>query len=539
MAPFDRQGFWIDEPEDVFTFPEFAAYVPNGWETNADPFAPDNSWIGSDLLHGLAAATNVFDVLVDGAVEHSARLVAAAQRPECLSVRLPGIAGAEYFATAADWWAAQAVSAFGTPVRAAGQVNESIGAAIQESLGIPGGPHPADASRPRARAGFAPGPDGFLVKVPDWRDIFQLQNDAVFSDRSKREAAADYRDALERSPTPPALVEVGELLTTLDDIQDEAATLAIVLMIAEKLAGRAIPGVGLVATAADALNVIYALSNTATGSGLPGRRGKRTAVDKAKASHGGLSSRLEEMRRSGSLKIGIGDVLQGLQATDSMFGFGVQLGGIMGFMQDAFWGAVRGAEFEARGPIWDPLGFTEYGRRACYRSPSIDEIHPRAYFAMSHTALSVWKKSSRILPYVDVLGEPALASVLTGLRMAEQVLAPWLRSGVWVEPLQRAIELTPYVAGGVEAHDTRRLRADQWLSRTVPAARAATRRAVANIPDRGRQAFYDSMIASIGLGFVGSIEPGAHVVEQVVTGAMKDAVTLLEAGRVPLFDLAD
>lgn len=539
MSPYDPEGFWIEEEPSIFTLPEVAAYVPSGWELPADPFQPDSSWLTSTVSDLLANASNIFDVVVDGSAEGAARLIAAAQRPECLSVRLPGVPGAEYFATAADWWAQQAVDAFGRPVRAAGQVNESINATIQNTLGIPGAPNPADSSRPRARSGMAPGPDGFLVKVPDWRDIFQLQNDPVFGSDDKAQRTADAREALERSPTPPSLQEVGELLTSLDDIQDEAATLAIVLMIAEKLAGRAIPGVGWVATAADALNVIYALSSKATGSSLPGRRGKRAAVDKAKASSGGLTSRLEEMRRSGSLKIGIGDILQGLQATDSMFGVGIQIGGVMGFMQDAFWGGLRGAEFEARGPIWDPLGFTEMGRSACYRSPSIDEIHPRAYFALSHTALSVWKKSARLMPYVDVLGEGALASMLTGLRMSEQVLGPWLRSGVWVDPLKRAIELTPYVAGGVEAHDTRRLRPDEWLKRTVPAVRAATRRAIGNVPNRDRQAFYESMVASIGLGFIGSIEPAAHVVVQEVAGPMKDAVTLLEAGKIPRFDLED
>lgn len=539
MAPYDDAGFYYEASEDIFSLPEVAAYVPTGWELSADPFQPDVSWLTEGVTDLLANASNIFEVVADGSADAAARVISASLRAECMSVRLPGIPGAEYLATAADWWAEQAVDMFGNPVRAVGQVNDSINSTIQQSLGIPGGPVPADASRPHAYGGLAPGEDGFLVKVPDWRDIFQLQNDPVFGSDDKAQRTADAREALERSPTPPSLIEVGELLTTLDDVQDEAATLAIVLMIAEKLAGRAIPGVGWVATAADALNVIYALSSKATGSTLPGRRGKRQAIDKAKSSSGGLSARLEEMRRSGSLKIGIGDILQGLQATDSMFGVGIQIGGIMGFLQDAFWGGIRGAEFEARGPVWDPLGFTEFGRTACYRSPTLDQIHPRAHFALSHTALSVWKKAARIMPYIDILGENALASTLTGLRLSEQVLGPWLRSGVWVEPLQRAIELTPYVAGGVEAHDTRHLRPDEWLGRTVPAARVALKRAIGNVSDRGRQAFYDSMVASTGWGFIGSIEPAAHVVVEKVSGPIADAVVLLEVNMIPQFDLDD
>lgn len=539
MSPYDDSGFYFDPAVDFGPVLPSVLALDTAFETSGDDFQPETSWLPDYAVGVLESARNVFDAVADGAAEASGRVVAASMRAECLSVRLPGIPGAEYLADAADWWAQQAVDAFGNPVRAVGQVHDSVTGAIQNSLGISGGPQPADASRPKARAGMASGEDGFLVKVPDWRDIFQLQNDPVFGADDKKYRTADAKEALERSPTPPALQEIGELLTTLDDVQDEMATLAIVLMIAEKLAGRAIPGVGWVATAADALNVIYALSSKATGSSLPGRRGKRAAVDKAKHSSGGLSSRLEEMRRSGSLKIGIGDILQGLQATDSMFGVGIQIGGIMGFLQDSFWGGVRGAEFEAQGPIWDPLGFTEMGRNACYRSPSIDDIHPRAYFAMSNIALSVWKKTARIMPYIDVLGEGALASALTGMRMSEQVLGPWLRSGVWVDRLKQHIDREPYVAGGVEEHGTRHLRPDQWLKRTVPAAQVAVRRAIGNVRHPGRQGFYDSMVASVGWGLVGSIEPAAHVVSQNVSGAIKDAVTLLEAGMIPQFDLDD
>ncbi|MGH8754551.1 MAG: hypothetical protein ACREU0_01705, partial [Burkholderiales bacterium] len=218
---------------------------------------------------------------------------------------------------------------------------------------------------------------------------------------------------------------------------------------------------------------------------------------------------------------------------------GIQIGGVMGFLQDAFWGGVRGAEFRAAGPIWDPLGFTEAGRSACYRSPSLDQLHPKAYFAMANSALSVWSKASRAMPFIDVLGEHALASTLVGLRLSEQVLGPWLRSGVWVEPLQRAIELTPYVAGGIQELDTYQLRPDQWLKRTVPGTMAAVTKAIGNVADKGRQAFYESLVASTGWGFIADLEPGSKLVEGQLGGPARDAVTLLDVGMVPRFDLGE
>jgi len=533
-------GFFPPDGVEDFGFPpEILSQVVVEREPGADPFAyvpdhtPEEDWYNLSTIGDLATAA------YRAPAEEVARIVAAGFRGECLTVRLPGIPGGEYIAEAADWWGQQAVDFFGGPVTAVGAVNDSINQTVQDALGIPGGPGTQMDSRPRATAGMGPGPDGFLVKLPGWQDIITYNNDSLLNERSKQQLAAEYSEILLRSPTPPSLQDVGKLLTVLDDVQDEAATLAILLMIAEKIAGRAIPGVGQVVMVADALQLIYALSNVATGSGLPGRKGKRRAHEKGKQTRNGMRGKLDDFRRTGSLKIGVGDILQGLQATDSMFGTGIQLGGIMGFLQDAFWGGIRGAEFEARGPAWDPLGFTEAGRNACYRSPSLDQVHPKAYFALANDALSVWSKASRILPYIDLLGEHALAGVLMGLRNSEMVLGPWLRSGVWVDPLIRALEIIPTVNGGVEAHDTKDLKPDQWLKRTVPATKAAVSRAIANVAHRDRQGFYDSLVASIGWGFMGDLEPGAKVLDMQLGGPAKDAVLLLDAGRIPRFDLED
>lgn len=474
-----------------------------------------------------------------GAGPETARSVAAQARPECLSVRWPGIPGGEWLAKAADWWAGQFVRAFGGAAENVRRLHECVTGEVQDALGLEGGPTCGSDGRPQRQHRGGPLRADFLVQIPAWQDIFIFDNERVFDSRSRAQARRDMAEALARSPTPANLREVGEILTTLDDIQDEAATLATVLMIAEKAAGRAIPGVGQIATVADALNVIGALARPATGSGLPGKRGKRAAVDKAKATGNGYQQRLEDLRRTGKLGVGVGDLLQGLQATESLFGVGVQLGPIMGFLGDAFWGLVRGAEFRARGPIWDPLGFTEAGRQACYRSPTLDMIHPRAYYVLANEALALWSNAGRVLPWIDRLPEPALASVLVGLRLSEQVLGPWLRSGIWVEPLVDVMDRIGRVRGGVVETDTRRVRPDEWMRRTVPGTVAAVRRAIAAVPDRGRQALYESLVASTGLGFWGSLEPGAVVRERHLAGRAADAVALLEAGRFPVFDLED
>ncbi len=505
---------------------------------------------------------NLYDLLsgVSG-IDDLARVVAGGFRGECLQVRLPGVPFGEHVARAAAWWAEQAnrfLEPLATPVR---REHERVTAKIQEFLGLPGaGPVEAD-TRPRFGGFTGPPSDGFLVEIPGFEDVFTFNNNFIFDPRSREQRSMDFRDSLSRSPTPPSFREIGEILTTLDDLQDEAATLATVLGVVERVAGRAIPGVGAVALVADALNVVSAIVRPATFSGLPGKQGKRVVLDKGRALRNGYAGRIEEARRfrdldqrargrvgprldparapRGNFRVGVGDLLQGLQATDSIFGTGIQLGGIVGFLQDAFWGVVRGATFRAAGPLWDPLGLTEAGRDACFRSPDLSVVHPQAYYVLANEALALWSHAARIFPWVDRLGEQALASGLVGMRLAENVLGPWLRKGVWVELLGQMLQQDPVVAGGVVDVGTRRLPAHEYAVRTAPATMAAVARAITAVPSRERQALYESLVSSIGWGLLGDLEPGVRVVEQTVVGPLLDVFVLAEANRIPRQDLTD
>ena len=468
-----------------------------------------------------------------------ARVVASGFRGECLSVRTTPLPFGEYLSSAAGWWGDRIASFVRTPFREIRNVHERVTCEIQDFIGldVPGGCVVDD--RPRYRPRLGPLEDDFLVQVPDWQDIFLFDNERVFSDRSRQQRSLDYRDALERSPVPPSIRELAEVITTIDDIQDEAATLATLMLVVEKTGGRRIPGIGAVALAADALNVVSALSRPLFGAGLPGRTGKRNVTDKARATRNGYRGRVTELRRTGRLRIGFGDVIQGLQASESLFGAGIQIGSIFGFLQDATFGLLRGAEFRFRGPISDPLGFSQAGRDACYRSPRLEFVHPDAYTVAANTSLALWSNLGRVMPYVDVLGEHFLASALVGMRLAEGVLGSWLRSGAWVDPLEAILRGDPPVAGGVSSADYRGLRASDWVGRTYPGTVAATARAIANVADVGRQAFYESLVSSIGWGLVGDLEPGGIVRDAGISGPIADAFILTEANLVPRFDLGE
>ncbi len=329
----------------------------------------------------------------------------------------------------------------------------------------------------------------------------------------------------------------------------------------ERLAGRTIPGVGAVAFAADALDLLSAITRPGTLAGLPGNRGKRDLLNKGRATRRGYVGRIEDARRFRELdsrargmvgpgprrgvtpprdfRVGVGDILQGLQATDSIFGTGIQLGPIVGFLQDAFWGVVRGATFQARGPLQDPLGFTAAGRAACTRSPRLESVHSSAYYVLANEALALWSKAGRVMPWIDRLPEVALASTLVGLRLAENVLGPWIRKGEWIPMLGQMLQEDPVVAGGVAELGTRGLRASEWIDRTVPSSVAAINRALEGVADKGRQALYESLVSSIAWGFVGSLEPAGRVREQSIVGPALDATLIAETNRFPRQDLVD
>mgnify|MGYP003417196943 CR=1 FL=1 len=518
--------------------------------------------LGLELEGEAERALDFYEYTLGGGfIGDAARAVAAGVRGECMTLRLPGIPFAEHIAETADWWGGKFVDTFGTAAAGARNLHDCITNSVKDAIGVDVGEVCPDGNKPKLAFDSGPPADGFMVAVPGWDDIFQFNNNSMFDERSKRERYLDYMEELRRSPTPPSIREIGEILTTLDDLQDEAATLAVTLMIAEKLAGRAIPGVGWVATAADALNIIQALARPATGTGLPGKRGKRLTKDKARTVGNGYRARLEKTRRvdefsrlatdeqlrlkpqieapRAGFKFSIGDALQALQATDSLFGFGLSLGPIVGFVEDAVWLGIRGGELRLKGPSQDPFDFNTHVRESCTRSPKVGDVHPQAGVVLGMSALRTWSRAGRVMPYIDRLPEHALASVLVGMRMSEQVLGRWLRSGAWVEPVAAATGRLEIVRGGVEEFDLRNLPADEWVKRTSAANQVAIRRAIGNVSDRGRQAFYESLVSSIGWGLVGDLEPGARVLDQQLSGPVADAFNLLDAGKIPRFDLED
>lgn len=454
---------------------------------------------------------------------------------KCLTVRIPSLAGLVQpivapflrpfdFEDLAPTWLGDTIA------EGAEWAADKFASLWRGAVAIAGGE-----DRPRPPVAGTQSARGYLVRIPQWQDIVQIGGRSYFDERSKQQQYLDYIEALRRSPVPPSVREVAGILTDLDNLQDEATTLAAALMLIEKLTGRAIPGVGTVALAADALNVLYAISAPfSPGGSIPGRSRKRGGTARAQHSGGGMTQRLAELRRTGKFSVGAADVIQALQATDSMFGFGIQIGGIMGFLQDALFGTIRGAEFRFPGPWNDPLNFDQ---RACTRSPALTVHGPATVRVLRLSALRLWTTVARVAPWMGELPEPAGASMLVGMRLAADVLYEWGVAGEWVDPLVRARELLPDRVKGSAAFGLDGLDVDAYMRQAPAITTGALRRFLANVPSRPRQAFYDSLTASTAWKILGLLEPEAVVRDQALARAMADVVRLADAHLVPSVDL--
>lgn len=212
----------------------------------------------------------------------------------------------------------------------------------------------------RQRAGVP----AFRVRLPGWDDIVHVVPtktlDAEIQGRRRRRMHA----ALRASPAPQVVQDFALLAQEIDNVQDALVTLSVLGRVATKIAGRALPGVGQIASAADLLNLINVFyPNTLTTSavgvlGVAGRKvsgrtkyalsreQKRQLQQFVGHQPGTYRQRLAETLRTGRVGFGWGEALQVLQTTDWLFGFGLSLGPIFGGLQDIFFGLLRGARFD-------------------------------------------------------------------------------------------------------------------------------------------------------------------------------------------------
>jgi len=429
----------------------------------------------------------------------------------------------------------------------------------------------------------------YQVSIPAWDDIIHIIPDEARSLEDRRDRRRRRAENLRRSPTPEIVQSTREILTWIDDIQDALVTLSLASRVLVKFTGRILPGARTVATLADALNVATLLDTT----GLAFPADKRQMRDLLRRSPASYRARLLRTARTSRVNATLGELLQVLQTTDTLFGVGVSLGAYMAAPVDALFLTTTGGDIvfpcvtpdidwsiyeraAADAAIYGPLSEAAFdeliktANRPCTELrvpipklfPTLDEI--RGAFPddpLTITAADVLDAASDVLERTSALSwigqdisfDDHLA-ILAAQHLALQVLGGITALRDWTPdallkktvPIQRHLTLKPHIttallAAGADPTDPGRLPipgapADaSWgdlellLPSRAPAA-AAHWRTLA--PDQDHRAFADQLTSEVTRQYLWALEgPYSQKIETLTPEAL--AVELMVNAELP------
>lgn len=181
-------------------------------------------------------------------------------------------------------------------------------------------------------------PDYVTIQIPGIQDIIRIP--VLDTPEYKQQRILRMKSAV--SPLPDAVKWIPDWINFLDDAQDLIITaLALGKLFIPKLLGRALPLVGTVLTASNALNLVNSFLGAATGTGFAKRdileTMKRFKLDRASRIAAGssfLSKRLNW----------VPFVLQAGQVLYNATGWGLQLGTIFGAISDTVYATFKAAQ---------------------------------------------------------------------------------------------------------------------------------------------------------------------------------------------------
>lgn len=222
-------------------------------------------------------------------------------------------------------------------------------------------------------------------ELPGWDDI--LRTGRVPAGATPEEIAARRKRVIARirqSTTPREQQAVANVINAIDDVQDLASfaglVARLVLRAAPRVAARFIPVLGWVATASDVLNLLSFLTLTggvALGIRSEGVLGGAAAIAGPTFVKAALKREMWTMLRRSAFKgarpralsqqlstlfaaktklptgygtryaavigkrVGFGEILEAGQAIETLTGYGLSLGAVMGYLSDAAWALYR------------------------------------------------------------------------------------------------------------------------------------------------------------------------------------------------------
>jgi len=208
------------------------------------------------------------------------------------------------------------------------------------------------------------GKNGYTIYIPGWEDFIHIPIERSVTEKEeiawkrkdwdaftptrideikaiKERRRLQYRRLL-GSPQPRILRNRGSILVAIDNNQDALSTLSSLARIAVPLLPlvfqKILEGpVGWIMLTADVLNLCTRVM-TPERSSLRSKRVKDAVTDLNPFSE---KARTKRGIKFWSSKITAGNIIEGLQTSDQMFGYGISLGAIMNLPFDAAAGAVR------------------------------------------------------------------------------------------------------------------------------------------------------------------------------------------------------
>lgn len=231
---------------------------------------------------------------------------------------------------------------------------------------------------------------------------------------------ADKRERFQRilaSPVPGWINNIGATMTFLDDINDAMGTLGVITRTAAHLAPAALARfltgpAGWAFTAAEIAGMGMSLSRLPFKS----KRIQHTLHDQVKDNPFSKKARLKRLDKLKRLSLSKGEIIEGLQSTDNVFGFGLCLGPIVGLIYDIAAGLVRhvqGKEVKIYGLPKPLVWFDQAWSRALQgaatmfmdNTPFEQHWQDRAIM-VCNMASQVAQSVTQNTPIMDILPEP-------------------------------------------------------------------------------------------------------------------------------------
>jgi len=193
---------------------------------------------------------------------------------------------------------------------------------------------------------------GTGLTVPEWRRGLrdEIPSWRLSDIKKEKQKKKEKYLAMLADPSPRIARNAAGILTALDDVQDALSTIACIGMIGAAVIGGPIAAailgpLGLILGASTLLNLVNPFSRIRkAGGGVgTGRAGKKRV--EAQTNHNPFSkqAKVTLARRISKFRPSTGNVIEALQTTDQVFGVGISIGPIMGFIQGAISGVIRSA----------------------------------------------------------------------------------------------------------------------------------------------------------------------------------------------------